>query len=80
MNIEIRIQDIIGITMDLYKEYIEPLIVIKEEQLLTWQEVAKDLGIAYQTMLRIARPSSSILSIRTRKKIRRFLKKNIRKG
>ena len=49
--------------MDLYKEYIEPLIVIKEEQLLTWEEVAKDLGIAYQTMLRIARPSSSILSI-----------------
>ncbi len=66
--------------MDLYKEYIEPLWVIKEEQLLTWKEIADDLDIAYQTILRIIRPSSSTLSIKTRRNIRKFIKKNSRKG
>lgn len=63
--------------MKINNNYIELIKTIKENKILTWKEVAPDLGIAYQTILNIVNKKyNRQLSVKTKRKLIAYITRN----
>lgn len=65
------------ITISQNTKFVLDVKTIKENKLATWQDVAFDLGMSYQQLLRIVNgPQPAPLHIRTKRKMRDYINRN----
>lgn len=63
--------------MKIYSNFLEILTMIQERKLITWKEVAFDIGIAYATMLRLIKEKGSRpMEVKTKRKIHEYIDRN----